>query len=41
MQLNFFSEFFFQRLKYGLNVEHFQKNDDPHSRAISEVTDSK
>ena len=37
----FYSEFFSQRLNYGLNFEHFRKNDDPHSRAISEITDSK
>ena len=37
----FFSEFCSQRLNYGLNFEHFQKNAEPHSRAISEITDSK
>ena len=36
-----FSEFFSAFLKSTLNLEHFQKNDDPHSRCISEITVSK
>ena len=31
----FFSPFF----ESGLNFEHFQKKDDPHSLCISEITD--
>ena len=36
----FFSQFFSEYLKSTLNCEHFRKNDDPHSRYISEITDS-
>ena len=36
-----FSEFFSAFLKSTLNLEHFQKNDDPHSRCICEITVSK
>ena len=32
---------FLEFLKSILNLEHFVKNDDPHSRYISENTDSK
>ena len=33
-----FSEFFSAFLKYTLNFQHFQKEDHPHSRIISEIT---
>ena len=33
-------EFFSSFLKSSLNLEHFQKKDDPHSWCISEITDS-
>ena len=33
-----FCQFFFAFLKSTLNFEHFQKNDDPHSRCISQIT---
>ena len=33
-----FSEFFFSFRKSTLNLEHFQKKDDPHSGWISEIT---
>ena len=33
-----FSEFFFSFLKSTLNLEHFQKKDDPHSQCIAEIT---
>ena len=36
-----FSKFFCAFLKSTLNFEHFQKNDDPHSRCISKITVSK
>ena len=36
-----FSEFFSAFLKGTLHFEHFQKQDDPHSRCISEITVSK
>ena len=32
-----FSQFFRAFLKFTLNLEHFQKKDDPHSRCISEI----
>ena len=35
-----FSEFFSAFFKCRQNFEYFQKNDDPHSSCISEVTDS-
>ena len=35
-----FSEFFLAFSKSTLNLEHFQKKDDPHSRLISEITHS-
>ena len=35
-----FSQFFSEYLQSSLNCEHFRKNDDPHSRCISEVTHS-
>ena len=35
-----FSQFFSSFLKSSLNLEHFQKKDDPHSKCISEITDS-
>ena len=34
------SEYFLSFLKSSSNLEHFQKKDDPHSRCISEITDS-
>ena len=34
------SEFFCGVLKFSLNFEHFQKEDDSHSSDISEITDS-
>ena len=36
-----FSQFFPPILKSIWNVEHFQKNDDPHGWCFSEITDSK
>ena len=33
-----FSEFFSAFLKSTLNFEHFQKEDHPHSRIISQIT---
>ena len=36
-----FSEFFAAFFKSSLNFEHFQKREDSHSWAISEITDSK
>ena len=36
-----FSEIFRTFLKSSLNLEHFQKEDDPHSQCISEIIDSK
>ena len=36
---NIFSEFFLRFSEPGLNFEHFQKKDDPHSLCISEITD--
>ena len=33
-----FSQFFSAFLKSTLNFEHFQKQDDPHSRCISQIT---
>ena len=33
-----FSEFFSAFLKYTLNFQHFQKEDHPHSRCISQIT---
>ena len=35
-----FSKFFLAISKSTLNFEHFQKKDDPHSRFISEITQS-
>ena len=35
-----FSEFFLQFSKFALNLEHFQKKDDPHRRFLSEITHS-
>ena len=35
-----FFQFFSSFLKSSLNLEHFQKKDDPHSLCISEITDS-
>ena len=35
-----FSQSFSQFLKSTLNFEHFQKEDDTHSRCISEITNS-
>ena len=32
------SQFFSAFLKSTLNLEHFQKKDDPHSRSISQIT---
>ena len=34
------SQFFCAFLKSGLDLEHFQKEDDSHSSDISEITDS-
>ena len=34
-----FSQFFLPFFESGLNFEHFQKKDDPHSLCISEFTD--
>ena len=34
-----FSEFFSAFFESGLNLEHFQQKDDPHSLCISEITD--
>ena len=39
-KLKTFSEFFSSFLKSSLNLEHFQKKDDPHSCCISEIWDS-
>ena len=36
---NIFSEFFSPFFQSALNLEHFQKKDDPHSLCISEITD--
>ena len=36
----FFSRFFSAFLKAGLNLEHFEKKDDPHWFCIFEITDS-
>ena len=33
-----FSQFFSAFLKSTLNLAHFQKKDDPHSRCISQIT---
>ena len=33
-----FSQFFSAVLKSTLNFEHFQRNDDPHSRCSSQIT---
>ena len=35
-----FSHSFFAFHKSALNFEHFKKQDDPHSRELSEITDS-
>ena len=37
---NTFSQFFSAFSKCALSFEHFQKEDGPHSRGISEMTDS-
>ena len=37
-KLNTFSQFFHAFSKSGLNFEHFEKKDDPHSLFISEAT---
>ena len=34
-----FSELFLAFSKFALNFEHFQKEDEPHSLCISEITD--
>ena len=34
-----FSLLFSAFQKFALNIEHFQKQDDPHSRCISEIRD--
>ena len=36
-----FPQFFVAFLKSTSNFEHFDKNDDPNSSSISEITDSK
>ena len=36
-----FFHFFSSSLKCAIHFEHFQKQDDPHSRYISEITASK
>ena len=36
-----FSEFFSSFSKPRFNFDHFQKKDDPHSRCIFELTDTK
>ena len=38
LKQKFFSQFFSAFLKSTLNFEHFQKQDDPHSRCISQIT---
>ena len=40
-KLKSFSEFFRAFPKSGLNFEHFEKKDDPHSLFISEATTCK
>ena len=35
-----FSQFFASFFKSNLNLEDFQKKDDPHSSCMSEITDS-
>ena len=35
-----FSQYFVAFLKSSLNVEYFEKKDDPHNWYISEITDS-
>ena len=35
-----FSQFFAAVLKYRLNLENFEKKDDPHRLCISEIMDS-
>ena len=37
---NTFSQFLSPFLKSTLNFQYFQRKDDPHSRCISEITDS-
>ena len=37
-KVNTFSQFFHAFSKSGLNFEHFEKQDDPHSLFISEAT---
>ena len=36
---NIFSEFFLAFFESALNLQHFQKKDDPRSLCISEITD--
>ena len=36
---NVFSQLFPEFFQFALNLEHFQKKDDPHSLCISEITD--
>ena len=36
---NNFCEFFSAFFESALNLEHFQKKDDPHSLCISEITE--
>ena len=38
-KLKVFSRFFSAYLKFTLNLEHFQKKDDPHSRSISKIAE--
>ena len=35
-----FSPFFSAFLKFTLNLEHFEKKDDPHSVCVSEIRNS-
>ena len=39
-KLNTFSQFFIAFLECTLNLEHFEKKNEPHSSSISEVIDS-
>ena len=39
-KLKTFSQFFIEFLESTLNLEHFEKKDEPHSSSIYEVTDS-
>ena len=40
IKLNNFSQFFIAFLKCTLNLEHFEKKNEPHSSSLSEVIDS-